>query len=799
MQRRRSLSVLGILIMLTMATTAEFFLIPSLEAKRQNPSCLVTTTGGDVQGLDNGVSCSFLGIPFAAPPIGDLRWRPPQPAPSWAPATLTVTTAVAMCPQVNPAGSTTVVGIEDCLKLNVWVPDPAPASPVPVIVWIHTGAFQAASRNLADSNPQKLVERTGAIVVAANYRIGPLGFMGHPALTGEDPGYRSSGNYGFLDQRAALAWVRDNIAAFGGDPGNVTIDGQSAGGNSVSLHVVSPGSAGYFHRAIMQSGYASTRWRTRADAETLGTDFAAVVGCADPAQVLACMRSKTRNEVLLAFGNGQQEFAETGRVPWGPVVDGLDIPDQPRRMYEAGDFNHVPLIIGATRDEGWIYVDRSFPAGLTEEQYEAAVVTEFGAADAPAILAQYPASDFPTPKLALSQLTGDVEAVCEVRRLARLVRRTGTPVYLYSFEREADAVVPDLVIHGLDRNFVFGNNFGPPSNYVLNEDDLALFGAISTYWTRFAASGSPNSDDDGTIRWPAFWHSNGQGSGASKYLVLDWPLREDKRLREEHCDFWEPFFLKSIANGSTSASSPSSDLCGATIVADMRLDYDLACPGNGLIVGADGIKIDLNGHTIAGPGSGVGISVPNRTGVVITGGTVKNFLAGVQLVNSTAITIKENRLTGNQDAVFLIGASGNIIKENAAWQNSRVGVMLRPSAIRNSTQNLVVENTLSDNLNGIILVDTPTGNTFTENRISGSGRAGIALNGGVSSNVIKENTFTTNAAGILFNVGASGLFPTANTFVKNTIAVNTCGVQGPAGDNTFKQNQLEGNVADVCF
>ena len=799
MQRRWSLSVLGILIMLTMATTAELFLIPSLEAKRQHPSCLVTTTGGDVQGVDNGVSCSFLGIPFAAPPIGDLRWRPPQPAPSWAPATLAVTTAVAMCPQVNPAGSTTVVGIEDCLKLNVWTPDPAPASPVPVIVWIHTGAFQAASRNLADSNPQKLVERTGAIVVAANYPIGPLGFMGHPALTGEDPGYPSSGNYGFLDQRAALAWVRDNIAAFGGDPGNVTIDGQSAGGHSVSLHVVSPGSAGYFHRAIMQSGYASTRWRTRADAESLGTVFAADVGCTDPTQVLACMRSKTRNEVLLAFGNGQQEFAETGRVPWGPVVDGLDIPDQPRRLYEAGDFNHVPLVMGATRDEGWIYVDRSFPAGLTEEQYEPAVVTEFGAADAPAVLAQYPASDFPTPKLALSQLSGDVEAVCEARRIARLVRQTRTPAYLYSFEREVDAVVPDLVIHGLDRNFVFGNNFGPPSPpYVLNGDDLSLFAAISTYWTRFAASGNPNGDDDGTIRWPAFRQSIGHGSGGSKYLVLDWPLREDKRLREEQCDFWEPFFLKSIVNGSTSASSPSSDLCGATIVADMRLDYDLECPGNGLIVGADGIKIDLNGHTIAGPGSGVGISVSNRTGVVITGGTVKNFLAGVQLVNSTGISIKKNQFTGNQDAVFLIGSSGNIIKENAAWQNSRVGVMLRPSAIKNSTENLVAENTLTDNLNGIILVDTPTDNTFKENMISGSGRAGIALNGGVSSNVIRENTFTGNAAGILFNVGAGGLFPTANTFVKNMIAMNTCGVQGPAGDNAFKRNQLQGNVADVC-
>jgi para-nitrobenzyl esterase len=537
------------------AATVAAFVFSSREALPQTGSCLVSTASGHVQGVDNGSSCAFLGIPFAAPPLGTLRWKPPQPAAPWA-ATLTATVAPGPCANVNPPGSTTTAGSENCLKLNIWTPNPAPASPAPVIVWIPTGAFQSASASIPDSNGRNFAERTGAIVVAANYRLGPFGFLGHAALTAEDPAYPSSGNYGFLDQRKALAWVRDNIAAFGGDPNNVAIDGQSAGGHSVSLHVVSPGSAGYFGRAIIQSGYASTRWRTLADAEALGTGFAATMGCTDPSTVLACMRGKTTAQVLLSFGDGQQEFAQTSRVQWGPVVDGLDIPDQPRTLYENGAFNHVPTIIGATRDEGWIYADRSYPAGLTTEQYETAVEAEFGTADAPAILATYPASDFATPKLALSRLIGDVEAVCEARRVTRLIERTKTPVYLYSFEREVDAVVPNLVIHGLDRNFVFGNNYVRPTSYVLNADDLALFGAISGYWSRFAASGNPNTDDIAVVHWPAYKHPTGQGRGADKYLVLDWPVREDKRLREAHCDFWEPFFLRSTAGGPVPASQP---------------------------------------------------------------------------------------------------------------------------------------------------------------------------------------------------------------------------------------------------
>ena len=265
--------------------------------------------------------------------------------------------------------------------------------------------------------------------------------------------------------------------------------------------------------------------------------------------------------------------------------------------------------------------------------------------------------------------------------------------------------------------------------------------------------------------------------------------------------FWRQtgvLVLASLVTG-TAPRIAASDLCGTTVLADLTLDHDLTCSGNGLIAGADGITLDLNGYTITGPGSGVGISVPNRTGVVIVGGTVRNFLAGVQLVNSTGVVVKAGRFTGNQDGIFLIGAVGSTIKENVASQNSRVGVMLRPSGIRTSTDNLVAENMLLDNTNGMILVETPTRNMIRENTIAGSSTAGISVNGGVSANVIQENLFIGNAAGIRLNPGAMGLFPTGNSVLENRIVVNTCGIQGPPGDNVFNENVFKGNVADSCL
>jgi para-nitrobenzyl esterase len=508
----------------------------------QAPSCFVVTGNGNVQGLDNGTSCAFLGIPFAAPPIGPLRWKPPQPAAPWA-VTLNAITPPSNCALVNPP-SPVQIGNEDCLRLIVWTPDPMPVSPAPVIVWIHTGAFMAASANLAAHNGRALAERTGAIVVAANYRVGAFGFLAHPALTSEDPAYPSSGNYGLLDQRAAMAWVRDNIAAFGGDPNNVTIGGQSAGGHSVSFHLVSPGSGGLFGKAIMQSGYASSRWPTLEESEVMGLQFATSLGCTTPGAELSCLRGKSRSEVLTALPSRQQQVAETDRAVWGPNVDGVEIPDQPRSLYETGTFNRVPVIIGATRDEGWIYVDRSFPLGLTEAEYAAAVETEFGLANAPAILAMYPAAAFPTPKHAYSRVVGDAEGSCEAQRVAHLISRTQTPVYLYSFEREVPAVAGTQVIHGIDPNFVFGNNYGAPTPYVLSDDDRSLSNAIGDYWVRFAATGDPN--DGIAFKWHQFISPAAEARAAEKYMVLDLPLREDKRPREEQCNFWEPYFYRSL-------------------------------------------------------------------------------------------------------------------------------------------------------------------------------------------------------------------------------------------------------------
>jgi para-nitrobenzyl esterase len=347
-----------------------------------------------------------------------------------------------------------------------------------VIVWLHTGGFVGASANFASHRGQRLAEETGAIVVAPNYRLGPLGFVVHRALAAEDPGHPVSGNYGLLDQRAALQWVHDNIAAFGGDPSDVTLAGTSAGADSVGFHLVSTGTAGLFHRAVIESGTPTIRWSTHDEAAAQGDALATALGCADPSTVVACLRSKSFNQVLTALPLAPQAVAEppAGRVSWTPVVDYFEILDQPRALFEAGRFNQVPTIIGFNRDEGaGNFVSRSFPAGVTLAQYETWGRKRVRR-DRAAVLSQYPAADFPLRWNAMARIVGDGQFVCEGRRFARFLSDARVPVFFYSYEYVIDEVFPDRVIHGVESNILFGNAYVPQQfpNHVLNARDLAL-------------------------------------------------------------------------------------------------------------------------------------------------------------------------------------------------------------------------------------------------------------------------------------------------------------------------------------
>jgi len=234
--------------------------------------------------------------------------------------------------------------------------------------------------------------------------------------------------------------------------------------------------------------------------------------------------------------------------------------------------------------------------------------------------------------------------------------------------------------------------------------------------------------------------------------------------------------------------------CGASVVADLKLDGDLTCPGDGLFVDGDGIKINLQGHTITGAGVGVGITVRGHHDVSIFGGTIQNFLTGVMVATSTDVVIKDNGFTQNREGVFLAGASGNTIKHNTAWQNTSRGFMIRPTGSGTiSTDNVVMDNVVTNNPTGILLFGQP-GNTIKANTISGSNVAGIDLTGGGGSGtIIKANLLTGNAAAIRFGIGW-----TDNTILANRIRANSCGIAGTTADNLFKENLFSTNTADWC-
>ncbi|HEY9154100.1 MAG TPA: carboxylesterase family protein [Opitutaceae bacterium] len=449
----------------------------------------VPTEYGPVQGLvENGLSI-FKGIPFAAPPVGDRRWRAPQPPQKW------VQPRAAEKFANDPFqgnGTQPDVG-EDCLYLNIWSPAKSPNDRVPVLVWIYGGGFSFGSTATPVHDGEHLA-RKGVVLVTINYRVGTLGFLAHPELDQESPAH-VSGNYGLQDMIAGLQWVKKNIAAFGGDPNQVTIFGESAGGIAVSMLCASPEAKNLFQGAISQSGgsfgptrpttYPGENMKRLAEAEQAGLEYAKKAGVASIAE----LRKIPPEKLPPSWGSG---------AAW-PIIDGRIIVDDQYKLYSAGKYNVTPILIGYNSDEGL-----SFTYDKTPADYKASAKKRFGPF-AERLLQAYPAGETTISRSARN-LARDAAFGWPTWTWARLQAHDGkAKVYLYLFDQHPDhaANTPEAdhgTPHGVDVPYVFQTLQG--NQKTVTPSDLVISEAMATYWTNFAKRGNPNGS--GLPEWPEF-------------------------------------------------------------------------------------------------------------------------------------------------------------------------------------------------------------------------------------------------------------------------------------------------------
>ncbi|KAA9154934.1 carboxylesterase family protein [Amycolatopsis acidicola] len=457
---------------------------------------VVRTSDGLVRGIVAGGHRSFSGIPYAAPPVGQLRWRAPQPVQPWE-GVLDASHPAAACAQPGKPTSS-----EDCLYLNVTAPE-HPAANLPVMVWVPGGGFIEGAGS--DYDPSAMATQGNVIVVTLNYRLGALGFL----LAGDDP---AAGNFGLADQQAALRWVRDNIAAFGGDAGNVTLFGQSAGAYSVCGQLTSPAAKGLFGKAIIQSGPCGNSFMTVDDARARAEKVEAELGCAD----VACLRAKP----VSAFTglDDAEVYSPTGRLQdmaWGPVAQTAVVPRQPLEALENGAAKGIPLIQGTTRDELRSFVALGYPEPVTADGYVAAVRRVFGDR-ADAVLAEYPVDRYPSPGIALSTVLGDWGeklGACTALPADDAAARS-TPVYAYEFAQDDGKSLAGLPLgatHSAELPYLFGSGG-------------QLGQTMIRYWTDFAKTGNPG--------WPAY------RQGGPVLSISAGKIAETDFAGGHHCGFW---------------------------------------------------------------------------------------------------------------------------------------------------------------------------------------------------------------------------------------------------------------------
>src|SRR5512139_436665 len=492
---------------------------------------LVRVAGGTLRGKVDAAGRTFLGVPYAAPPTGALRFRPPQPSSAW-PGVRDATKEASLCPQQVPLGSTS----EDCLYLNVHTPPAARSRALPVMVWIHGGAYILGSG--AGYDPAPLVARGDLIVVSMNYRLGPLGFMALPGLT-EESG--TTGNYGLLDQQAALRWVRENIGAFGGDPRNVTIFGESAGGNSVCMQLISPSAKGLFDKAISQSGgcVGTPLGPVTPDkAYGSGRKFAGSLGCTDQPTMVACLRGKPAGD----FGGDFLSMWGLNDLSWTPVIDGKVIKESTGSAIRSGRYTKVPLIVGSNKNEGRLFTAVQYHVlqgrRSTADDLNTAITRRAPAAEQ-AMRAAYPPASADNADLALSDFTTDGLFACAALFTSRAAASNpGQRVYQYEFAdpkpplSDLDPLMPLGDYHVAEVFYLFKTMQNVPLLLGLNADQQRLSEQMLGYWTTFARTGDPNGP--GTPAWPAFTSR----SSRAQRLTSQGTAPFGSFAGDHHCDLW---------------------------------------------------------------------------------------------------------------------------------------------------------------------------------------------------------------------------------------------------------------------
>ncbi|MGA2593286.1 MAG: carboxylesterase family protein [Bryobacteraceae bacterium] len=490
----------------------------------------VTIDTGRIQGvLKNGIA-AFKGIPFAAPPVGALRWKPPQPVPSWTGVRETVEFGP-RCMQTRVYGDMVFRDkgpSEDCLYLNVWTPNASATASLPVMVWIYGGGFAAGAASEPRQDGQNLAKK-GVVVVSMNYRLNVFGFFTHADLAKES-GHDASGNYGLLDQVAALAWVHRNISAFGGDPGNVTIFGESAGSFSVSALMASPLAQGLFQRAIGESGAffsAVLALKALAESEAEDAKFAEALG----AHSIEALRAKPASDLLNAVPTGD-------RPRFSPNIDGYFLPQDVASIFRSGKQSHVPLLAGWNLDEG-SYRSIFGKMDPTTRNY-VLQVREFYRDNADELLKLYPGGSDQQARRSAQDLAGDrFIAFATWKWIEMQAATANSPLFRYEFDdappAPADAA-PDSAAasrgayHSAEIEFVFETLAS--KHLPWRREDKALSDLISSYWTNFAKSGDPNGA--GLPPWPAYTR---EGSYPVMHLdVKSHAAPDEHRARYEFLD-----------------------------------------------------------------------------------------------------------------------------------------------------------------------------------------------------------------------------------------------------------------------